>query len=220
MIVRILSALALSVLPVVAEQIEVRTLSLIPGEIPECFVEGKEGLEPLAFSTIQPTPPVELKVEGHLPIYRADAPEPGKPGPPLAAKVKLPGSKEVLLLVMNVGRELRFVALEDNIGAAGPADWMLINATTRPIAFRVGGAGDPVRINPGTSKLERIRAKEDQGAAVEAHALFDDGPKKIYSTYWAIRAGKRSIVLFVESGEKIKVKQITEAIGGARRAQE
>lgn len=205
--------LVLGLLPAAAQQVEVRALALTPGDFPDVYVQGKDGFAPLAFSKIQPSAPLKAKASGFLPVYKRSAAGEGDKAYKIASRVKLPGDVDgILLLGMANGDKVRFVAVKDDIKSAGSRDWVMINASSKPVAFQVGKNSKPMRINPGETKLERVQVDDEKGASVVAHAPFDDKLKKFYSTYWPIRADRRSMVLFVDDGRKIRVKRIADQL--------
>jgi hypothetical protein len=136
----------------------------------------------------------------------------------VAHRVKLPaGAKAILLLGWTSGDSTRHVAIKDDVGAAGFDNWLLINTTKKPIAFKVGDKSSPVQIAPGKSRNYKITVEKNKGAAVLAQAPVKGKAKTFFSTYWPVYGDKRAVVLFVEDGNKIRVKRISDKIGGARK---
>lgn len=201
------------------QTIGVRTLALRAGEMPEVFLRGSKDHHPLKFSAVQPSPVVRAAAANPLPIYKSALDQEGKPAFTVVQQVKLPsGAKGVLLLGWSAGDTIRYVAMEDDFGSAGFNDWLLINTTARPIAFKVGEKAAPVQVAPGSSRTYKIATDKNKGAAVLAQAPFDGKAKTFYSTYWPVHAGKRAVVLFVEDGQKIRVKRISDALAPANPA--
>lgn len=196
-----------------AQTIGVRTLSLRSGEMPEMFLKGTKGHHPLRFSAIQPAPAVRAVYANPLPLYKSGLDKDGKPAFTVVDKVKVPsGAKAILLLGWSAGDKARYVAIKDDFGSAGFNDWLLINTTTRPIAFKVGEKATPVQVAPGASKTYKISADKNKGAAVLAQAPFDGKAKVFYSTYWPVHGDKRAVILFVDDGKKIRVKRISDKL--------
>lgn len=196
-----------------AQATKVRVLALKSGDFPELFLRGAEAHLPIRFSNIQPGEVMPALRANPLPIYRRDTNDEGEEIYVVAHKVKLPsGSGGILLLAWKAGDELRFVAIEDNFGSARYNDWLLINTGARPIAFKVGEDTKPIIVKPGSSSSYRIRAEKGSGATVLAQAPFDGESKTFFSTFWPVYANKRTIVLFVDDGEKIRVKRISDKV--------
>lgn len=212
MITRLLPALLLTVLPVAAEPMNVRTLAFRGGEFPKCFLRSGGDYVPLRFSEIQPSVPVKVARENPLRIFQPAAEGAGGQYQ-VVASVPLPGdARDILLVGMNSGEELRFVAFADNISTASSRDWVLINGTSQPILFQVGEDTRPIGLEPGKAKLEKIESDDEKGAPVRAQAKIDGEVKLIYSTFWPVPADKRSVVLFLEDRGKIRVKRISDSL--------
>ena len=110
------------------------------------------------------------------------------------------------------GKETRYVAIDDDFGSARFNDWLLINTGKRPVAFTVGEKSKPVLIAPGASVTHRVGAEKGKGTAVLAQAPIRGKTKTFFSTYWPVHPDKRAVVLFVDDGEKIRVKRITDKL--------
>lgn len=215
MMKRILAFLLLAAVSVSAAPVKIRALALGSGEFPECFVKEGSKFVPIRFSKTQPSPMVKATLVSPLPIFIPTPDGEGDAEYSVAAKATLPaGAESVLLLGTMSGKEVKLVALKDDILSAGSKDWMLVNATTKPIAFQAGDDESPVLIKPGSSESHRITAEDGKGTAVSAQAKFGEKVKTIYSTYWPVFPDKRSLVLFVEIDGKIKVKRISDKLGG------
>jgi len=199
--------------PASAQTISVRTLALRSGEMPEVYLKGPEEYFPLQFSAAQPSQPVRALAANPLPLYTSKMDDEGDQAFVAAHKLKIPaGAKGILLVAWNTGDEARYVAIKDDFGSARYNDWLLINAATRPVAFMVGKSAKAMVVAPGTSTTHRISAKKGEGAAVLAQAPIDGEAKTFYSTYWPVYADKRTVVLFVDDGPKIRVKRISDKL--------
>lgn len=200
-----------------AQTISVRTLALRADPLPEVYVKGPEGHHALNFSATQPDDAVSALAANPLPLYTSGKDAKGKEDFIVSQTLKLPaGAKGILLLAWKSGEETRYVAINDDFGTARFNDWLLINAGIKPIAFRVGENSQPVRINPGSAMTHRIEVEKAQGAAVLAQAEFDGKAKTFFSTYWPVHADKRTIVIFVDDGSKIRVKRISDKLAPAK----
>lgn len=197
-----------------AQTTPVRALALRGGDMPELFLRGKEDHVPLDFSAAQPSEVIPAVRANPLPLYRRETNEDGEQTYVVEHKVKLPsGSSGILLLGWMAKDEARFVAIEDNFGSARFNDWLLINTGPRPIAFKVGEDARPVMVKPGSSASYRIGAAKGTGATVLAQAPFDGEAKTFFSTFWPVYGNRRSIVVFVDDGKKIRVKRISDKVG-------
>ncbi len=199
-----------------AQTLGVRTLAMRSGEMPEVYIKGAKGHLPLKFSSVQPGEVVRGLNANPLPLYKKVEDDDGDVTFAVAQKLKLPaGAKGILLLGWTSGKEVRYVPINDNFASARFNDWLLINSGKRPVAFSVGENTRPVMVAPGASVTHRFRVEEGQGAAVMAQAPFRGKAKTFFSTYWPVHKGKRAVILFVDDGERIRVKRISDKIGPA-----
>jgi len=216
--IRILPTVAASLLVLVGvarsdETIAIRTLALRADEMPELFIHtGKEYL-PLGFSAVQPSDTVRAQSANPLPLYRRGAAADGKNGFVIAYHVKLPDrAAGILLLGWKQGEDAHFVAIKDEYSKAGYNDWLLINASSHPVAFKAGEKASPLLLKPGLSTTHRISAAKGEGMAVSAQAPLKGKAKTFFSTFWPVYADKRSVVVFVDDGAKILVKRISDPL--------
>lgn len=203
----------ISTLPVLAQTIEVRTLALRSGEMPEVHLKGEKDYQALRFSSVQPAEAVRALAANPLPLFVRGMDEKGKPSFVISGQVKLPAdAKGILLLGWIEGKEPRYIAIKDDFAAARFNDWLLINASSKPVALKVGDIAKPLLLKPGVAATHRIDAPAGQGAAVIAQAPVDGESKVFYSTYWPVQNGKRAVVLFVDDGRGIAVKRIMDRL--------
>ena len=195
------------------ETIAVRTLALRTGDMPDVHLKGVKEHVALEFSATQPGEMLRAMAANPLPLYRKETDSRGKETWVVAHKVKIPdAAKGILLLALPDGDQSRFLAIKDDFSGARYNDWLLINASTKPIAFAVGDKAKPVLIASGSSVTHRVSAPRGQGTAVLAQAPIDDKPTVFYSTYWPVYDDRRTVVLFADSGPKILVKRISDML--------
>ena len=196
-----------------AQTLGVRTLALRSGEMPEVYVKGPKNHILLEFSSVQPGELLQALKANPLPLYTKGMNAEGEEAFKVSSKVKLPsGAKGVLIMGWTAGEETRYVAIEDNFAAARFNDWLLINTGTRPVAFTVGEKARPVMLPPGGSVTHRVGAERGKGTAVLAQAPIRGKTRTFFSTYWPVHPDKRTVVLFVDDGEKIRVKRISDPL--------
>jgi hypothetical protein len=209
----LISMLALSGAARAQDKIAVRTLALRPEEIPGLFIHTGKEHSPLGFSAVQPGEVVMAQAANPLPLLRSGTGADGKAAYVVAHKVKLPDqSAGILLLGWKEGEEARFVAIKDEFAKAAYNDWLLINASSRPVAFKAGETATPLLLKPGVSTTHRIGAAKGEGVAVTAQAPIKGKTRTFFSTYWPAYPDKRSVVIFVDDGEKIVCKRISDAL--------
>ena len=198
------------------EKIAIRTLGLRADEMPEVFVRTGKDYMPLPFSSVQPGETVMALATDPLTLHRSETGPDGKVGYPIAHRVKLPQQAAgILLLGWKNGDGARYVAIRDEFANARYNDWLLINASVHPVAFKSGNTGRPVPLKPGAAITHRIQAGKNEGVEIVAQAPLKGKIRTFYSTFWPVRADRRSVVVFVDDGEKIAVKNISDPLAPA-----
>jgi hypothetical protein len=181
--------------------------------LPELYLRGEEEYHVLEFSSVQPGVLIPALRRNPLPIFRKTEDDEGEVVFEPAYQVKLPSDAGgILLLGWTSDDEFRHVAIEDNFRAARFNDWLLINTSGKPVAFQVGEDAKPAVMAPATSITHRVKAQKDQGVAVTAQAPFRGEPRTFFSTFWPVPDGKRTVVLFFDDGEKVRIKRISDRL--------
>ena len=198
------------------QKISVRTLAMTSKEMPEFYFRTDDKEEPLAvveWPTRQPSERVVALRDGSLPLYTRELDDEGKESLSVAKTIKIPnGASQILLFGWSDGEKTRYHAIEDDILGAKFNDWMLINFSSKDIAFRVGDESLPVKINSGASKLYRIAVPKNKGATVVGQAPIKDEVKTFYSTYLPVKEGQRTLMIFADDGKKIRTKRIVDTL--------
>ncbi len=196
-----------------AKTVSVRTLLLSPAEMPELYflTQEKEPYVRVKWSERQPSKPVAALCEESLPLYRMELDPSGKPIPIVAKQIKLPvGAKEVILLAWQEDDKISYHAIGDDYLGRHFNHWLLINFSRKEIAFRVGDDSDPVLVKTAESKIYKLKAAKDKGATVIGQARIKGEIKMFYSSYFPVKDGRRTIVLFTDDGEKIRTRLIAD----------
>lgn len=189
-----------------------RVMALSESGLPEVYVKAGANYVPLEFSATQPSLAIQASYANPLPLYRLqDTPE-GRKDYAVTAKVALPESgKGILLLGWGTSEKASYLPISDDFSGSSSADWLVINATNKPLAMQLGKGTSFVKLPPSGATPFRVMAEQNQGAAVViAEPLAGDRWKTFYSTYWPIYPDRRCLVLFVNTGDKIKVKKISD----------
>lgn len=199
-----------------SQQVTMRTMALSSGEMPELYLatpgNKDEPLTPIDWATSQPSRfTVVSSQEGFLPLYHLAVSEDGKETPQVAHRIKLPGAaKEILLFGWMNQDKLQFHVIEDKFLDAKFNDWLLVNMSSKEIAFQVGSKTKPIVLKTTESKLHTIAVREGEGANVRGLANIQGEARPFYSTYLPVQKSRRTIVLFSDHGEKIRTKLITD----------
>ena len=195
--------------------IEVRVLALGSAlDMPERFLRTKKAYEKISFSNRVATEIIEAYSDERLPIF-AKANDPQSESEfRIAEQVKLPdNAKSILLLCWSTPEsELRYLAINDSILAAGYNNWLMINTTPTLVGFRIGENTKPVFLKPNSIVKQQITADKGEGVPVVGRVELNGGMQSFYSTYWRIREDERSILIFSKVGNKIKVTRIGDRL--------
>lgn len=122
------------------------------------------------------------------------------------------GTREILLLALPSADGTHYLAIRDNLSEAGFNDWLLINTSSRTVAFAVGENTAPVVVRPGASAIQRFNLPANEGTAVRALTPIDDRPTVFFTTFWPVRGDRRTIVLFTDEGDAIHVRRIADQL--------
>ncbi len=177
------------------------------------YVKVGNSYQSLTFHQRQPGQLITTESSLSLPIYEKIKKEGEPPSYKISEKVTIPeGAKTVLILAFNRNGKCKFRAVEDKLLDASYNEWLLINTTSKPIDFQLGTDEKSLRIDKNDEKFCRVNVPPGGSATALGRAEWNGKMKTFYSTYWPIRAGERSIVIFVEIKPKIAVKRIGDAL--------
>lgn len=196
-------------------KVGIRTLALDPSiSNAEKYVKTEEGYELLVFLSRHPGELIDAQIgENILPVFeKVQVPGKGLTFQ-VAHQIKLPGeAKTVLLLGWGSAGNERFLPVNDKILDANYNNWLMINTTSKTVGFQIGKGEKPFVLDPNSIDIRKVTTPANEGAAVLGRARLDDKVKTFYSTYWPIRSGERSIVIFVEQNDRIRVRKISDAL--------
>ncbi|MBC2603233.1 hypothetical protein [Puniceicoccus vermicola] len=197
------------------ETLMMRGMMLAPSaeDLPEFFVRGSKGLEPLVFGLNGPGKPVRAQAANPLPLFGNKLDEAGEPV--IARSVNVPpGATSILLVGMIVRGNAEFFAVPDDFVGARSDDWFFINATETTVALQVGAGTEPILLTPGAALPHRISAEKGTGATVAIIKQEQPGGdwKAFYSAFWPVYQDQRCIVLLYGDSKKIRVKNIFDSV--------
>ena len=191
--------------------VSVRTLAVGGDPMPELFIQTREGYVPLIFSPVQPGHVGTVTAARTLPVFRKS--DSSDAGFEVLQHLKLPReAKGILVLGWKSKESTKLVAVSDELSKAGYSDWLMINASSRAIAFKAGDVAKPLLLKAGVSCTHRVAAEKGEGVAVSAGALLKGRSRVFYSTFWPAFSDKRNVVVFVDDGERILVKRISDEL--------
>lgn len=209
-----------SVLPAGAQQkVSVRMMALTEIETEPLFlaVEGDEKWIPVEWSRRQPSAPaVTFTQDGVLPLFSEESDPDAKAGYKVSHRIKVPsGAKEILLFAWMADGKLQLQPVDDDFLGKNHKRWLLINFSGKEIAFRVGEKSKPILLKSKASTLYTINVEENQPASILGQArIRGTEPKLFYSSYFPVKEGRRTIVIFTDDGDKIRTKLIADHFPG------
>lgn len=193
-------------------RLTLRTLSLSANPMPGLYIPDGKTLVTLPFSEIEPSAPVRVDAQDSLPIYTTPVFPKDRTEPPY--RVKLPGSASSVLLLgwCDADAKPHFLAIPDSFGTAKQNEWLVINSTDNDIALQIGAHAKPFPVNASSHQTMKVTAPLNTGAAVTIATRKGDVWKTFYSTYWPVFEDKRCLILVVQDGSKMRVRQIFDAL--------
>lgn len=197
------------------DKLIVRTMALSSIETPPLFLatSSDEKWQTATWPQRQPSRPVETFIqEGVLSLFIMNLNPESKNEYTVAHQIKIPsGSREILLFAWMASGKLQLQPVADDFLGRNHDRWLLINFSSKQIAFRVGDESTPVILKKKTSKLYKINVAEDKPASILGQArIRGDKPKLFYSSYFPVKKGRRTIVIFTDYGDKIRTKLIAD----------
>lgn len=194
------------------EKIAVRTLAVTAGEYPSLWAMDSTTPVKLEFPSIQPSEPYRLTRANPFPLYQGALDAKGKPADPNTALLKLPEGGEILLLTWMQAGKVKFLPIQDTTATGKYNDWLVLNMTSKSIGIQVGATSKPSVFPTGACKPLHIDAPAGEGAPIIMASNENETWNKFFSTYWPVHADKRCLVLLVQVGDSIEVRQIFEPL--------
>lgn len=193
--------------------VEVRTLALSRLENPsEHYLKTEAGYKLLTISHRQPRKPIETTTDGTLRVYQKSG-DNSRDMYEVYAEVPLPKeARSILLLVTEAPDGIQYRPVIDHYTEASHTDWLMINTTSQVITLQIGQNADPFFLEPDSAKTCKLDATHQGGLAITGKVESNGEFKTIYSTYWALREGARSIVIFLDEENRIQTKRITDPL--------
>jgi len=192
------------------EKVSVRTLAITPGEFPTVWGLDSTTAVKLEFPTVQPSEAYQLSRDANFPIYQGELDEKGKPRDTSPSLLKLPEGDDLLLLAWMQEGKLKLLPVRDAPASGKANDWLVVNMTHKSVGIQVGENKQPVAFPAVSCKPFHIDRPAGEATAI-VMAGNDNGTwNKFFSTYWPVPADKRCLILLVQIGENIEVRQIFE----------
>jgi hypothetical protein len=186
---------------------------LFGGGARSLYLRDGEEIKSLRASPIQPSAAIRIRGREVLELF--DRPGPGDDGAPPSrvAAIRIPeGSTHLLLLVLVEEEDTRYVVMEDDLHRADARDWMFLNMTASAIVFQIGEDTEPVLIAPRSRFAHRAPSEAAGNLPVRAAARHEGEVELFYSTFWPMRPDRRTMVLFVPDGDRIRLRRIVEPV--------
>lgn len=194
--------------------IRFRSLAMSAGIEAELYFSNGSQYELLPLSHYRPSRVQTAKrdKDGNLLLFEKVTNDDGAVQYVPKRRVAIPkGSRQVLLIVAELDGRIGVSASNDNL-SNNDKDWLFINTTQAPIALQLGENNKPISLPAGGSVSQQVNVETGRGAAVRVAAFEEDSWKKVYSTFWPIYEGQRSLVICVQDGKKIRVRNFFESV--------
>jgi hypothetical protein len=195
------------------EKLNFRTLALNNSKFPELWVAASGKAVPLAFSSAQPSAALKADKTSPFKIFKGPLDDKGKPTDTSPTLVELPASPSILLLGWIEDEKPGFLAVADPFTTAKSDDWLVINATKKPLTIQIGATATALTVEANSQHAFKCTAAVGEGAAATVTSQQADGSwKTIYTSSWPVYADQRGLVLVVQNGERITVNYIADQI--------
>lgn len=194
--------------------LKVRCFKLSGEKYSKVYLLNKGEIIPVQTSTVAPSRVATVTYQNPLPIFLTPTPPEGEEFPIPADRISLPeGVSEILIFIRETPNDYSFGAMEDVLFDSDPRDWLFINTTSSEIAFNLGHENKkPLIIKPRSTASHRVSEKQEGMLFVQAAANTAGDLRKIYSTDWPVREGRRVIAMITAEGERIRIRPIFERI--------
>lgn len=196
------------------EKLNFRTLALNNSKFPELWVAASGKTVPLAFSSSQPSAALKADKTNPFKIFKGPLDDKGKPADATPTLVELPAASSSILLLGWVEEEKpSFLAVSDPFTTVKHDDWLVINATKKPLTIQIGATATALTVEANSQQSFKCTAAVGEGAAATVTSKQDDGSMKtIYTSSWPVYADQRGLVLVTQNGERITVNYIADQI--------
>ncbi|MES2921818.1 MAG: hypothetical protein V4819_09730 [Verrucomicrobiota bacterium] len=195
------------------EKLNFRTLARSNAKMPELWVVASGKAVPISFSNSQPSTALKADKGSPLKIHKTPLDEKGKPTDTSPTLVELPATSSILLLGWMEEEKPSFLAVADPFTTAKGDDWLVINATKKPLTIQIGATATTLTVEANSQQAVKCTAPVGEGAATTVASQQADGSwKTVYTSSWPIYADQRGLVLVVQNGERITVDYIADQI--------
>ena len=191
-----------------------RTLALEAGVEADLYYRFEEEFEPFTFSHYRPSvlQTGRCDREGNLILFEKFTTAEGGDQYRLFRKVRIPKDSETaLILVMQKKDDLILSAIQDNL-SEDDKDWLFMNITPSPLIIQLGNEGKPFTVSPGQTLPYRIDFQPGKGVPVRIVRRSEEQWERVYSTFWPIYEGQRTLVICVQNGDRIVVRNFFESV--------
>jgi hypothetical protein len=197
---------------VASKTVTFRSLAFQPGIKAELYVNNGNEFERFQFSHLRPSgfSTGRLDAEGDLVLFEKHQNSEGVEEFLVNRRVTIPqGGDHVLLLIVQSEERLGIFSIEDNL-SENDKDWLFLNITPSRLVIKLGEGTKPFPLEPGEVLPYQIPFESGEGIPVQILAWENEKWKRVYSTYWPVYDGQRSMVVCIPDGEKIRVKNYFE----------
>ena len=194
--------------------INFRTLALSAGIDLELYFNSGSDFKQLSASHYRPSSVEKAKLneDQNLSLYKKIQNEDGVVEFVFEKQIKIPAeSEQVLLIIAETSGRVGVFAASDNL-SKDHREWLFVNTTRTQLAFQLGDGSNPISLPPGDSVRYLVDVEAGRGAAIRIAAYKEKGWDRVYSTYWPIYEDQRSLVICLQDGERIRVRNFFESV--------
>jgi len=196
-------------------QLSVRTLAVEEGAaIPVWhIVSDSDTYKELKWPVQQPSSVILSTASNELLLFSKKTNAEGTDEFKVARKLTIPeGSHDVLLVAWpdDGDQKVGLMVVADDLKQAKSNDWLVINTSKQGVTLRYGTKSEAIQLEPSEAKPYRIDSEQGKGGAVLAQTMVKDERKTIYSTFWAAPENQRSLVLFYNKDNRVKLRRVID----------
>lgn len=197
-------------------RLSIRTIAVDKGEMPVWYLAtGDESYTEVNWPVEQPTAPVVSTAAEELLLFSKEVNAEGEVEFKVDRKLAVPeGSNDVLILAWrdDGDEEISLMLAKDDLKHAKFNDWLVFNTSKQVVTMRYGADGEAIQMEPSEAKPYRIDAEMGKGNSVTAQAMVKDNMRTIYSTYWPAPGNQRSLLLFFNKDNQVKLRRVIDPL--------
>lgn len=196
------------------DRLRIRTIAVDDWEMPKWHIVSDAGTYvELNWPTGQPTSTILVSKSRELCLFSKTTKNTDEAVFTVTRKLGIPeGMDEVLLVAWpdQGDGKAGIMVVRDGLRKSRYDEWLFINTSSLMVDFQYGSHAETIQLEPLGARTCRINPEQGHGCSVVAKAKVKDDWKTVYSTYWAAPEKQRSIILFSNKDNRVKVRRIID----------